>query len=100
MLFERPGIVRRLPRLYPAIVLLLFIASAVATAMHARVAWLILPIAGWCALGYLAAELAIRRYIAMSREAGRESDRKQAILALNANQGREVLLRRARFPFP
>lgn len=97
----RPMIVIRNPIFYSAIALAAFLACTVAVVMFCGWFWAVAPIGVWFVLGFVCAELAIRRLIARSKSAGRSGfDRRLAIFALNDGQGRRGLFGMDRYPFP
>lgn len=96
-LFERPGMVKRYPVLYPTTTFAAFVACCVAMVMFAGWVWAVVPPLLWFLLGFGCAELAIRRQISRDRKAGMDCDRRLAVFAVNDAQGRRGI---DRYPFP
>ena len=97
---ERTGIVISNPLLYPSLSLAAFLACTAALILFWGWVWGVIPALLWLALGFVCAELAIRRYMARSRESGSGCDRRLAVFAINSAQGRDSLFRPQRYPFP
>ena len=100
---DSPPLVYKHPRFYPTITFILFVTSCVAVVMFGGWIWLILPFSEWFAMGFTCAELAIRRYIADSRNSGHECNRERAIFAIHYNtKGLKPsdLFQKTRYPFP
>ena len=97
---DRTGIVISNPLLYPVIALAAFLACTAAAIVFCGWFWGVAPIVGWFVLGFACAELAIRRYIAKSKQDGTDCDRRLAVFALNNAQGRRSLFGMDRYPFP
>jgi hypothetical protein len=97
---DRTGVVNSNPLLYSATTLAAFLACTVALVLFGGWIWIVVPIVVWFLLGFLCAELAIRRYISKSRRWGTDCDRRRAVFALNSAQGRRSLFGMDRYPFP
>ncbi len=100
---ERSGIVYEYPMFHPLAAFGGFLSSTLAISFFAGWWLAFLPFVLWLLLGFLCAEVAIRRYM---RE-GHKCDRDLAIFAINDTQGRgrraEDLLfskKMNRYPFP
>jgi hypothetical protein len=97
---DRMGIVISNPLLYPVIAFAAFLGCTAAIIMFCGWFWGVVPIIVWFVLGFLCAELAIRRYITESKQRGTDCARQLAIYAMNHAQGRRSPFRMDRYPFP
>jgi hypothetical protein len=101
---DRPLRVHETPMFYPSGALGGFISSTLAIILLADWRWVFLPIMLWLLLGFLCAEIAIRRYM----RSGSGCDRNLAIFMINEAQGRGLrsfqdilnLKGMNRYPFP
>lgn len=101
-MLSRPVVVIEHPMFYTYAALGGFISSNLAIIFVLGWRWVFLPVALWLLLGFLCAEITIRRYM---REDD-DSDRERAIFMTNEAQGRKVrfnnLFKKTpyRYPFP
>lgn len=100
---DRPFIVHRAPMFYPLAAFGGFISSSLAVILFSGWRWVFLPTGLWLLLGFLCAEISIRREM----RSGSGCDRDLAIFMINEAQGRgihrfqDMFKRdRNRYPFP
>ncbi|MFH1613656.1 MAG: hypothetical protein ABIG61_01035 [Planctomycetota bacterium] len=98
---DRPAMVYKHPMFYPLAAFGGFLSSTLAISFFAGWWLAFLPFVLWLMLGFLCAEVAIRRYM---RE-GDKCDRDLAIFAVNDAQGRNndfatMIFKKNRYPFP
>lgn len=93
---EQPGMVANNPNIFPSVAFIAFVASTTACVMYGRWFLSCLPIITWLILGYMCAEIAIRRYMRRSDKI----DRDLAVFAVNEVQRRRGFMTTKRYPFP
>jgi len=100
---DRPSFVHRVPMFYPLAALGGFISSNFAVILFSGWRWVFLPIVLWLLLGFLCAEISIRR----NMRSGSGCDRNLAIFMINEAQGRgfrsfkDIFKKNTnRYPFP
>jgi hypothetical protein len=76
------------PMFHPLVAFGGFISSTFAIIFLADWRLAFIPIVLWLLLGFLCAEIAIRRYMRSSKRSGSDCDRDMAIFAINNTQGR------------
>lgn len=99
---NRPMMIHEWPWLLPLLSFGAFLSSITAILLYSHWYWAFIPVVMCVAMGYLMAEMAIRREM---KEAARHSesassDRRFAIFVVNNYQGRGSLLTGNRYPFP
>ena len=90
------------PWFHPLVAFGCFVSSTFAIIFLADWRLAFIPIALWLLLGFLCAEIAIRRYMWSSKRDGFDCDRGMAIFAVNNAQGRRdfMAIFKNRYPFP
>ena len=88
------------PLVLPVASLVSFVSTAIAFLLYSQWYFAFVPFLVWLVLGFTTAELAIRRCIKRSRNAGAEWDRRFAMSIVNDAQGRRAHYGLVRYPFP
>lgn len=101
---DQPHTVHRHPMFHPLGAFGGFLSSTLAILFFADWRLAFLPFVLWLLLGFLCAEVAIRRYMRDSKRRGDKCDRNFAISAVNDAQGRghnlKTFMMQDRYPFP